>query len=937
MKTSPSPLPPCGRTDVSSTVKSDGSLAAGGGSLAGTSAANLISGTTGDDTIDGGSGNGRVDYVLWGDDGLPLAVVEAKRTSTDPQAGKHQAKLYADCLEQMMGQRPIIFYTNGIEIYLWDDTRYPRRLVDGFYTRDELALAIQRRRTRKPLADVTIDDSIVERHYQRKAIRNVTAHFDDDHARAALLVMATGSGKTRTVIALADLLMRANWVKRVLFLADRKALVRQAANAFKSHLPDVTTVNLLTEKNTDGRVYVSTYPTMMNLINEFDGGQRRFGPGHFDLIVIDEAHRSVYQKYRRIFEYFDGYLLGLTATPKDDVDFNTYQLFNLETGVPTDDYGLDEAIKDGYLVPPKAWPVPLAFPTQGIRYDDLSDEEKQRWESTDWGDDVDDDEFPDTVGAEAVNRWLFNTDTVDKVLEVLMTHGHRVAGGDRLGKTIVFAKNQRHADFITERFDVNYPQYRGQFAAVITHAVSHGEDLIEKFSQSESMPQIAVSVDMLDTGIDIPDVVNLVFFKPIRSKTKFWQMIGRGTRLRPDLYGPGADKKDFRIFDVCGNFDYFQANPEAAESRAVTSLSERLFTTRTDVVYAFDRTKVSSPLRDEIADTLHTQVAGMNLDNFLVRPKRRQVETYSQRTAWSELDDAAVREIVEELAGLPTSVTDSDELAKRFDLVVLRTQLAVLEGDQTTLERQRGVIVGLAERLLDELTIPKVKESEGFLREIVTDEWWADVTPEMLEQVRKRLRGLVRLIKPGEQKIVYTDFADAFLGDVEEVHYELVPPGTDRERFLAKMRDYLNRQPDNLALQKLKTGKPLTSADLGSLETLLANSGAGSDEELAAAVSDANGLGRFIRSLVGLDRHAVNERFAAFLAEINATAQQSDFIGLVVDYLTRNGAMDVGQLYDPPFTDTAPQGPDQVFEMDHLRRLKMVIDDIDATADNVTA
>ena len=335
--------------------------------------------------------------TLWGDDGLPLAVVEAKRTSKDATIGQHQAKLYADCLEAMTGQRPLIFYTNGFEHYLWDDLHYPPRAVEGFYTRDELALLIQRRKTRKALADVDVPTHIVERPYQTRAIRRVTQHFEDDHERAALLVMATGSGKTRTVIALTDMLMRANWVKRVLFLADRVALVKQAGNAFKTFLPDSAPVNLLTEKNTEGRVYVSTYPTMMGLINELDDGRRRFGPGHFDLVVIDEAHRSVYQKYRRIFEYFDSLLLGLTATPKDEVDYNTYKLFNLETGVPTDDYDLEEAINDKWLVPPRAISVPLAFPLQGIKYDDLSEEEKKRWEATDWGDDVDEDEIPDSM------------------------------------------------------------------------------------------------------------------------------------------------------------------------------------------------------------------------------------------------------------------------------------------------------------------------------------------------------------------------------------------------------------------------------------------------------------------------------------------------------------------------------------------------------------
>jgi len=367
-------------------------------------------------------GRGYVDYVLWGDDGLPLAVVEAKRTRRDAKVGRQQAKLYADCLEARFGRRPVIFYTNGYETWLWDDTRYPPRGVQGFYTKDEMATLINRRASRRPLADVEIDPAIVERHYQQRAIRRIGEAFERENQRKALVVMATGAGKTRTVIALIDVLMRAGWVKRALFLADRVALVNQTVGAFKAHLPDLPTVNLVSERREAGRVYVCTYPTMMGLIGEAQAGEeRRFGPGFFDLVVIDEAHRSVYQKYRAIFAYFDSLLVGLTATPKDEVGRDTYGLFDLEPGVPTDYYDLDQAVAEGYLVPPRAVAVPLKFPREGIRYGDLSEEEKEQWEAQDWGDEAEDP--PDAVAAEAVNRWLFNADTVDKLLGTLMTHG----------------------------------------------------------------------------------------------------------------------------------------------------------------------------------------------------------------------------------------------------------------------------------------------------------------------------------------------------------------------------------------------------------------------------------------------------------------------------------------------------------------------------------
>ena len=511
-------------------------------------------------------GNGFVDYVLWGDDGLPLAVVEAKRTRRDARAGQQQAKLYADCLAQRFGQRPLIYCTNGYEHLLWDDTLYPPRAVQGFHKKDELQLLVQRRHTRKPLAAMTINPAMVERHYQLRAIRRVGETFEVDRQRKALVVMATGAGKTRTVIALADVLMRANWAKRVLFLADRVALLNQAVNAFKAHLPDAVPVNLMTDKTAEGRVYLSTYPTMMGLINEARGsqgsGQRRFGVGHFDLIVVDEAHRSIYQKYRAIFGYFDALLVGLTATPKDEIDRNTYGLFGLEDGVPTDAYGLDDAIAEGYLVPPKTVSVPLRFQREGIRYAELSEAEREQWDELEWDEDGN---VPDEVNAEAVNKWLFNTDTVDKVLETLMTRGHKVAGGDRLGKTIVFAKNNAHAEFIAERFNANYPHYAGQFARVITFKIEYAQSLIDDFSIKDKAPHIAISVDMLDTGIDVPEVVNLVLFKIVRSKAKFWQMLGRGTRLCKDLFGPGQHKAEFLVFDFCQNLEFFSQNLEGSD------------------------------------------------------------------------------------------------------------------------------------------------------------------------------------------------------------------------------------------------------------------------------------------------------------------------------------------------------------------------------------
>jgi type I restriction enzyme R subunit len=890
-------------------------------------------------------GKGYVDYVLWGDDGKPVGLVEAKRTRRDARVGQQQAKLYADCLEARFGQRPAIFYSNGYEHWIWDDQRYPPRQVQGFYKKAELELLIQRRSTRKSLAAAEIDPSIVERYYQTRSIRRIGEAFEHDHDRKALVVMATGAGKTRTVIALADLLMRCNWAKRVLFLADRVALVNQAVGAFKKFLPDAPPVNLVTDKDAEGRVYVSTYPTMMGLIDESQDGQRRFGVGHFDLVVIDEAHRSVFQKYAAIFDYFDSLLVGLTATPKDEVDRNTYKLFDLENGVPTDAYGLDEAVKDGFLVPPKAVSVPLKFQRQGIKYDDLSEDEKEEWDALEWNEDG---TVPDRVEAEAVNKWLFNKDTVDKVLAHLMTHGLTVAGGDRLGKTILFAKNQAHADFIAERFDANYPHLKGEFARVITFKVEYAQSLIDSFEIKEKPPHLALSVDMLDTGIDVPEVVNLVFFKVVRSKTKFWQMLGRGTRLCSDLFGPGKDKRYFQIFDYCGNLEFFGQNPAATDGALGESLGKRLFKRRLEAIGELDRklrlgttladglqTVVGEPrneaeLRIAVAELLHGEVAAMNMENFVVRPKRRVVEKYAKAAAWTRLSDEALTELAHELAGLPSELEPEPEEAKRFDLLVLNLQLAHLRTDHS-FERLRDQVKAIAGLLEEKSAIPMVRAQMELIANVQTDEWWQDVTTPMLESVRRRLRDLVQFIDKQGRKPVYSDFEDEIGAEVG-VELPGFGPGDSFEKFRAKARSFLRSHQDHVAIHKLRMNRALTPADLAELERMLGESGIGSPQDIIQAKQASHGLGLFVRSLVGLDREAAKEVLGGFLTGKSLSANQIEFVNLIVNHLTEHGVMEASLLYESPFTDLTPRGPDGLFTSAQVDELMVVLAGVRARA-----
>jgi type I restriction enzyme R subunit len=885
------------------------------------------------------AGVGYVDYVLWGDDGKPLALVEAKRTRRDSRVGQQQAKLYADCLQAQYGQRPIIFYSNGYENWIWDDASYPPRPVQGFFKKQELELLIQRRTSRKKLADAVINPDIIERYYQNRAVRRIGETLEVDNQRKALLVMATGSGKTRTVIAMADVLMRCNWAKRILFLADRVALVKQAVNAFKTHLPDSAPVNLVTDKNTDGRVFVSTYPTMMGLIDDAADGQRRFGVGHFDLIIIDEAHRSVYQKYRAIFNYFDAMLVGLTATPKDEIDHNTYGLFDLESGVPTDVYGLDEAVAEGYLVPPRAISVPLKYQREGIQYKDLSEEEKEQWDALEWDEEGN---VPDAVDSAALNKWLFNIDTVDKVLAHLMTHGEKVAGGDRLGKTIVFAKNNAHADFIADRFNANYPHYKGAFARVVTYKTEYAQSLIDEFAAKNDMPHIAISVDMLDTGIDVPEVVNLVFFKVIRSKTKFWQMIGRGTRLCHDLYGPGQHKQFFNVFDYCQNLEFFSQELPPDEGRSPVALGTRLFRARLEMVAELDKRMMTGihaaeapapfigmltdeQLRNELSGFLHQQVAAMNVDNFVVRPRRKSVEKFAKPESWRTLDGDNLQELNEQVADLPTALVDNDEEAKRFDMLVLRTQLSILQA-QPGFAALREQMQAIASALEEQDAIPAIKAEMVLIQSIAGDEWWEGVTIAMLEIARKKLRALVKLIEKTKKNIVFTDFEDE-LGESTNVVLPGIATGMNLAKFKDKARQFLRAHESHLSLQRLRRNQPLTTADLEELGKMLVEAG-GSTDVIQQAAEQSQGLGIFIRSLVGLDRETAKQAFSQFVVGTTATASQLEFIDLIVEYLTENGVMEPARLYESPFTDISPQGPEAVFSIARVNEMVGLLEEI---------
>ncbi|OED43455.1 restriction endonuclease [Chromatiales bacterium (ex Bugula neritina AB1)] len=889
------------------------------------------------------SGVGYADYVLW-DYGLPLAVIEAKKTMADARKGKRQAELYADCLQAMHGQRPVIFYTNGFETFLWDDQFSAEREVQGFYSKDELQRVINRRHTRRDLREFTVNKEIAGRPYQLEAIKRVaentaTQNADGElrgRARQSLLVMATGSGKTRTAAAIVDMFSKCNWAKRVLFLADRNALVTQAKKSFNEHLPNLSAIDLTKEKEDDGtRLVFSTYPTIMNRIDGIGDDESRFyGVGHFDLIIIDEAHRSVYQKYRAIFSYFDALLIGLTATPKTEVDHNTYSLFGIEDDNPTFAYELDSAVRDKYLVPPKSKSVPLKFQREGIKYSELSDAEKRQYEEK-FGDPTQE-EAPDEIDSAALNKWLFNTDTVDKVLDYLMNEGIKVQGGEKLGKTIIFAKNHDHAVFIEKRFNKNYPEYSGKFLRVIDNYESKAKDLLETFTDqyTEHDPQIAVSVDMMDTGVDAPRVVNLVFFKLVRSSTKFWQMIGRGTRLCEDLFGPGEHKTHFVIFDFCENFEFFEINKDGIEGKLVRSLTQRTFEAKLEVALLIRDNAEASDEQRELAEgyigELHAAVAALDHNRFIVKAKLRTVVEYSDKARWQQISKSDMLDINTDLSSVVLPNSEDDEKARRLDVLILTYQIALLTGAYST-ERYVTKINTIAAELLKKQNIAEIAAQVTTLKSLQTEVFWKAVNVNRLEEVRQALRNLMKYLESEKQTHITTEFLDTL--DQSGVRdHDLIPAYGRLQSYQDRVASYVRKNSNHLVIQKLKTNKPITQTDLVALESILFDEQeAGSKQDYIEHYGDRP-LGEFVRSIVGLDISAAQEAFAEFIQAGNLRADQMTFINSIIDYLNKNGVIEKKMLFEPPFTHQHDQGLLGVFDDAEASRVIYLIDQVNSNA-----
>ena len=854
---------------------------------------------------------GFADYVLYDDGGKPLAVIEAKRTGKDSIAGKHQAELYADCLERQYGVRPVIYYSNGFQTFVIDGLGYPPRRILGFHSKEDLQV-ILRSRGRSKITDQNVKEYITDREYQKRAIHSICDHFNKMYRRG-LLVMATGSGKTRVAISLCDVLLRNKWAKNILFLADRTALVSQAQKNFAKLLPEQTTSILNDHKNRgkdgrpdmDARITFSTYQTMIGYI---DADKKDFSVGRFDLIIIDEAHRSVFGKYTAILDYFDALMVGLTATPREDVDRSTYELFGLD-GEPNFDYELSEAVNDKYLVNFVVMNRTTKRLKEGIKYKDLKPAEKEQlediWKYEAARSEDGSEPTPRDIRASEITNYIYNQDTIDRVLEDLMTTGLTVNGGDTIGKTIIFAGNHEHAVKIVERFQNQYPEYGSDFCVLIDNQVSKAQDLIDSFSVRGKMPQIVVSVDMMDTGIDVPDVLNLVFFKQVKSKIKFWQMIGRGTRKSTDVHGEGLDKQFFNIYDWCGNFDFFDLTPDGELQTPVHSVTERLFDLRVDMAVAlqnaqFQQDSFARELRDNIKQTLRSQILALNDRNITVRRHWDVVDKFRKEAAWVCLSEIDALDLKDRIAPVVIrSVTDNSAL--RFDILVLNIQLSRILPEHSA-SKSIAHTTEIAKSLQGKASIQQVNSKIEVINEVVRPDFWKGATLERLEKVRLEIRDLVQFIKDDKKRTFTINIPD--LIEYKDAPEHTLPSLTYKERVI----DYISKNRKHPVLEKIRNMQQLTPDDILSLEHICWKE-LGTKEEYRNYVRRGglicgDSVAAFLRSIVGVNREKALELYSKYLNDSQLNPEQEEYVKCVLDYVCSNGDILPATLYkEEPFSD----------------------------------
>lgn len=845
---------------------------------------------------------GFIDYALFGKDGSPLAVIEAKKTTKDPNVGKQQAVLYADCLERKFGRRPFIFYTNGFETFFWDDTKYAPRSVSMIFSMDDLQKLMDRSSLIQDLSTVKINTEISGRPYQMQAIRSICSEMEKK-IRKFLLVMATGTGKTRTAISIVDVLSRGHAITNVLFLADRIQLVEQAYDAFRDNSPATTICNLLDPKdkaeNKGARVVFSTYPTILNAIDteKNKDGNRTFTPAHFDLIIIDEAHRSIFKKYRAIFEYFDSYLVGLTATPRHDVDKSTFEFFELQNNVPTDVYDYETAVKANYLVPYHAIEKTSTFMDDGITLENISEEdlEKIRQQEEESG------EAFEEIPPKAINEYVFNEDTTRQVLEDLMAKGIKIEGGDKLGKTIIFAYNKNHAQHIVDTFNKFWPQYKGKMCQRIVCDDSKVKETIKEFKKSNSPLQIAVSVDMLDTGVDIPEVVNLVFYKKIRSKIKFWQMIGRGTRLATNLVctdetGSYIGKKYFYIFDYLRNFEYFREEKNGIEGVSSKSVSERIFIHKCTIIKQLQESAWADQkffdYRTQLVNEVHAQIMALELKLTPINLVRKHVLKFQNIKSFECLTGEDLLNLNTHIAPL-VFYNEIDQYAKGFDNFCY----GIMEASTTEkpINSYRTKIKTVEEKLLKKTTINSVRDHLPRIQKLAVNPYYDELNVLDYEEIRKELRDLAQFaVDQVGHEPIFVNFDD----EVSVIDIPLgatnPTPADNFDEYKKKVDSYLSEHMNDSAINKFRTNQQLTPDDFANLNHIFKEELG--NENMFNELSEGKSLGVFIRHVTKMDKNAINDFFADFINDTNMNNMQIEFVQRLIDIIVEQGEINIDAL-----------------------------------------
>ncbi|MDR4496386.1 MAG: DEAD/DEAH box helicase family protein [Candidatus Scalindua sp.] len=865
------------------------------------------------------------DYALLSRVGKPIAVVEAKKTSVDAEIGKEQARNYAEKIQKTRGGPiPFVFYTNGYDIFFWDTENYPPRKVSGFPTIVDLNRMQFLRENSKVLSSELINTDIAGRPYQIQAIRSVLERIEKKH-RKFLLVMATGTGKTRTCMGLLDVLMRSNWVQKILFLVDRIALREQALEAFKDHLPNAPVWPKTGEVKfvPDRRIYCTTYPTMLNLIQQ---EECPLNPHYFDMIVADESHRSIYNVYKNIFDYFDAIQLGLTATPKDAIDHNTFRLFDCEDGLPTFAYSYEEAISNipPYLSDFEVLKILTRFQQEGINSETIAEAEKNRL--------IQEGENPDEFDFEGteLEKKVTNKGTNALIVREFMEECIKDSNGVLPGKTIFFAISKKHAYRLCEVFDALYPEYRGQLAEVIISDVKgvHGKGGILDRFKTKDMPRIAISVDMLDTGIDVREVVNLVFAKPVFSYTKFWQMIGRGTRvLDPDKIKPWCPEKDkFLIIDCWENFEYFQMTPRGREQVGTRPLPVRLFEARLDKL-SVSQQKKDEPVEQKTIRTIRENITALPKNSVVILDNQEYLEKVTDDNFWIKVADEKIDYLRTHISPLMRVLSDADFKAMRFELDGIEAQTARLARDDERYETLKEAIMEKVSEL--PLTVNIVNREREWIEKVQSYHFWVTASDDALDEMIARLSPLMKYRqtqKISEKKLNIQDLISV----KETIEFGPQHERMNVDKYRRKVEEFIREMvKSNPVLQKIVNGDPVTNKELEELAGILKLHYPHVTEYILQEIYDNRSAKfiQFIKHILGIEEIAaytetVSVAFDDFLRKHNTFGEkQIQFILTLKTFILQRGSVEKKDLIHAPFTQLHPQGIRGIFPQAEIEEI----------------